>query len=330
VRRREFITLLGGAAVAWPFAARAQQPAMPVIGFLDIRSPDSMADRLVGFRQGLRETGYVEADNVTILYRWGENKIERMQELTAELVRRQVAVIYAGGSTAVVLAAKAATATIPIPIIFVVPEDPVRLGLVTSLARPGGNLTGINFFNTELVPKQLAILHEMVPRAVRVAVFVNPANVPTIQATERDAQPAARAMGLQIQMLRVSTSGDIDLAFSTFAREPPDALFIGTDGFLNSRRVQFVQQAARHRLPALYSGREFSEIGGLMSYGTNIANAFHQAGVYAGRILKGTKPTDLPVLQASKFELVINAQTARILGLSIPPSLLAIADEVIE
>ena len=328
MNRRELITLLGGAAATWPLGTRAQQPAMPVIGFLDLRTPDAMADRLRGFRQGLREIGYVEGENVRIVYRWGENKIEPVPELAAELVRRQVAVILAGGSTAVILNAKAATATIPI--IFIVPQDPVTLGLVTSLARPGGNLTGINFYNTELVAKQLALLHEMVPRAVRVAVFVNPANAPSNQAEERDAQPAAHAMGLQLQMLRVSTGREIDMAFATFAREPPDALFIGTDGFLNSRRVQFVQQAAHHGLPALYSGREFSEIGGLMSYGTDIADAYRQAGVYAGRILKGIKPADLPVLQSSKFELVINAQTARMLGLTIPPSLLAIADEVIE
>ena len=304
IKRREFITLLGGAAVTWPLAARAQQPAIPVIGFLDLRSPDAMADRLRGFRQGLRETGYVEGDNVTIVYRWAENKIERVPELLAELARRQVAVMLAVGRTAIAVAAKTATATIPI--IFIVPENPVSLGLVASLARPGGNLTGINFFNTELVAKQLAFLHEMVPRAVRVAVFVNPTNVPTIQAAERDAQPAARAMGLQIQLLRASTSREIDMAFATFARDRPDALFIGTDGFLNSRRVQFVQLAAHHRLPALYSGREFSEIGGLMSYGTNIADAYRQAGIYAGQILKGAKPADLPVVQATKFELVIN------------------------
>ncbi len=328
MRRREFIAVLGGSAALWPLAARAQQPAMPVIGFLDLRSPDAMADRLRGFRQGLRETGYVEGDNVTIVYRWAENKIERVPELLAELVRRQVAVMLAGGNTAAAVAAKTATATIPI--IFIVPENPVSLGLVTSLARPGGNLTGINFFNGELVAKQLAFLHEMVPQAVRVAVFVNPTNVPTIQATERDAQPAARAMGLQIQLLRVSTSREIDMAFATFARDPPDALFIGADGFFNSRRVQFVQQAAHHRLPALYSGREFSEIGGLMSYGTNIADAYHQAGIYAGQILKGAKPADLPVVQASKFELVINHQTARMLGLTVPQTLLVAADEVIE
>jgi putative ABC transport system substrate-binding protein len=327
LKRREFITLLGGVA-AWPVVARTQQQALPAIGVLDIRSPDAMAERLRGFRQGLRETGYVEGDNVMIVYRWAENKLDRVPELAAELVRRQVAVMLAGGNTAVVLAAKAATGTIPI--LFIVPEDPVQLGLVTSLARPGGNLTGINFFNSELVAKQLAFLHEMVPRAVRVALFVNPDNLPTIQATEKDVQPAARAMGLQIQMLRVSTSREIDMAFATFAREPPDALFIGADGFLSSRHVQFVQQAAHHRLPAIYTGREFSEIGGLMSYGTNIADAYRQAGVYAGRILKGAKPADLPVVQSTKFELVINAQTARILGLGVPQTLLVAADEVIE
>ena len=328
MKRREFITLLGGTAATWPLAARAQQSTMPVVGFLDIRSPDAMADRLRGFRQGLRDTGYLEGDNVTIVYRWGENKIDRMPELAEELVRRQVAVILASGSSTVVLAAKAATATIPI--VFIVPEDPVRLGLVASLARPSGNLTGVNFFNTELVAKQLALLHEMAPRATRVAVFVNPANVPNIEATERDAQPAARAMGLQIQILRTGTSREIDMAFAAFAREPFDALFVGSDGFLNSRRVQFVQQAAHHSLPAIYTGREFSEIGGLMSYGTNIAEAFRQAGVYVGHTLKGAKPAELPVVQSSKFELVINAQTARMLGLDIPDKLLATADEVIE
>jgi putative ABC transport system substrate-binding protein len=328
MRRREFITLLGGAAATWPLAAHSQQAAMPVIGFLDARSPDAMADRLRGFRQGLRDTGYIEGDNVTIVYRWAEGKINRAPELTAELVRRQVAVILATGNTPLVVAAKAATATIPI--LFIVPEDPVRLGLVSSLARPGGNLTGINFFNTELVAKQLELLHELVPRVARVAIFVNPANVPTAESTERDSQQAARAMGLQIQVLHVTTSREIDSAFAEFAREPPDAVFVGNDGFLNSRRVQFVQQAAHHRLPAIYSGREYSEIGGLMSYGTNVADAFRQAGVYAGRILKGAKPADLPVVQSTKFELVINAQTARILGLTVPSSLLSTADEVIE
>jgi putative ABC transport system substrate-binding protein len=301
---------------------------MPVIGWLDTRSPEAMADRLRGFRQGLREAGYAEGDNVTLVHRWAENKIDHVPELVADLVRRQVAVILVTGNTTAVLSAKAATATIPI--LFIVPEDPVRLGLVASLARPGGNLTGINFFNTELVAKQLAFLHELVPRAARVAVFINPASVANAEALEREAQPAARAMGLQIQILRVSTSREIDSAFATFAREPPDALFVGNDAFFNSRRVQFVQQAAHHRLPAIYTGREYCEHGGLISYGTNIADAFRQAGVYAGQILKGAKPAELPVVQSTKFELVINAQTAKILGLTVPQTLLVAADEVIE
>jgi len=328
MKRREFIALLGGAVAAWPLAARAQQRSLLTIGFLDIRSPDAMADRLRGFRQGLAETGYLEGDNVTIVYRWAENKIDQVPELVADLVRRQVAVMLVSGSTSAALSAKAATATTPI--LFLVGDDPVRLGLVASLARPGGNLTGINFFNTELVAKQLAFLHEVVPRAVRVAVFVNPTNAPNTDATERNAPPAARAMGLQLQMLRASTSREIDAAFATFAREPPDAVFVGNDGFFNSRRVQFVQQAAHHRLPAIYTGREYCEHGGLMSYGTNIADAYRQAGVYAGQILKGAKPADLPVVQSTKFELVINAQTARILGLTVPQTLLVAADEVIE
>jgi putative tryptophan/tyrosine transport system substrate-binding protein len=328
MRRRELITLLGGAAAGWPLAARAQQAAMPVIGLLDSRSPDALTDRLRGFRQGLGETGYVEGDNVTIIYRWAENNIDRVPQLMADLIRRQAAVILAGGNIAAIFAAKAATATIPI--VFIVPEDPVRLGLVTSLARPGGNLTGINFFNAELVAKQLELLHELVPRAARVAIFVNPASVTNTESIERDAPPAARAMGLQIQFLRASSSREIDAAFATFTRELPDALFVGNDGFFNSRRVQFVHQASHHRLPAIYTGREFSEIGGLMSYGTNIADAFRQAGVYAGRILKGAKPADLPVVQSSKFDLVINHQTARMLGLTVPDKLLVAADEVIE
>jgi putative ABC transport system substrate-binding protein len=320
--------LLGGTAAAWPLAARAQQPAMPVIGFLDTRSPEAMADRLRGFRQGLSESGYVEGDSVTIIYRWAENKLDRVPELVADLVRRKVAVMLVTGNTSAVFSAKAATATIPI--LFLVGDDPVRLGLVASLARPGGNLTGINFLNTELAAKQLAFLHELVPRAARVALFVNPANAPNTEATERDAPLAARAMGLQIQLLRASTSREIDAAFATFAREPPDALFVGNDGFFNSRRVQFVQQAAHHRLPAIYTGREYCEHGGLMSYGTNITDAYRQAGVYAGQILKGAKPAELPVVQSTKFELAINAQTARILGLTVPQTLLVAADEVIE
>jgi len=232
----------------------------------------AMTDRLRGFREGLREIGYVEGDNATIIYRWAENKPDQLPELAGELVRRQVAVVLAGGSVAAIFAAKAATSTVPL--LFIVGEDPVRLGLVTSLARPGGNLTGVNILNTELVAKQLAFLHELAPQAARVAVFVNPANVANAEALERELHPAARAMGLQIQIVRVSTTREIDSAFAAFARDPPDALFVGSDGFFNSRRVQFVHQASHHRLPAIYSGREYCEVGGLMSYGTNIADAY--------------------------------------------------------
>jgi putative ABC transport system substrate-binding protein len=327
MKRRAFITLLGGAA-AWPLAARAQQQATPVIGFVDARSPDAMADRLRGFRRGLAETGYVEGDNVIILYRWGENKVDRLPELAAELVGRRVTVIIGSGGIPAILAAKAATTTVPV--VFIVSEDPVRLGLVKSLARPEGNLTGINFYNSELVAKQLELLRELVPQGIAVAVFVNPANANTFEATSRDIEPAARAMGLEIKLLRASTSREIDAAFASLGSEQPNALFIGNDAFFNSRRVQFVQLAAHHRLPAIYSGREYSEIGGLISYGTNIGDAYRQAGLYAGRILKGAKPGDLPVVQSSKFELVINHQTARTLGLSVPDKLLVAADEVIE
>src|SRR5262245_52488803 len=272
IRRREIIALLGGAAAAWPLAARAQQATMQVMGFLDARFPDAMADRLRGLRQGLGETGYVEGDNVTLLYRWAENKVDRLPELAAELVRRRVTALIASGGIAAILAAKAATATIPV--IFIVSEDPVRLGLVKSLARPEGNLTGINFYNSELVAKQLELLRELVPQAVAVAVFVNPASTNTFEATLRDIEPAARALGLQIKLLRASTGRGIDVAFAALARERPDALFVGNDAFFNSRRVQFVQLAAHHRLPAIYSGREYSEIGGLISYGTNIGDAY--------------------------------------------------------
>jgi putative tryptophan/tyrosine transport system substrate-binding protein len=325
MRRREFITLLGGAAVAWPLAARAQQPATPVIGFFDVRSPDTMIDRLRAFRQGLKDTGYVERENVAIEYRFADNQVDRLPELATELVRRQVAVIATGGGPAALLAAKAATTTIPI--VFIVAEDPVRLGFVGSLARPGGNLTGINIFTIELAAKRLELLRELAPRASRIAVLVTAASAET---TVRDMEGAAPALGLQIQVFKVSAIREIDAAFATFARERPDALFVAGDAFLSGRRVQLAQLAAFHRLPATYALRDYAEAGGLMSYGPSITDAWRLIGIYTGRILKGAKPADLPVVQPNKFELVINTGTARMLGLTVPDKLLVAADEVIE
>ena len=326
--RREFITLLGTAA-AWPLATRAQQGAMPVVGLLNPTSlDDTNAGRLRAFRQGLKDTGYVEGENVALEYRWADGQNDRLPALAAELVGGQVAVIFVSGGSAVALATKRATTTIPI--VFIVNEDPVKLGLVTSLARPSGNLTGINIFNGELTAKRLGLLRELVPAAIRVAVLVNPANAVIAETTLRDVEPAARAIGLQTQVLNAGTSREITAAFATFVSERPDALFVGPDPLFSSRRVQLAQLATYHRVPAIFATREIAEVGGLMSYGTNFPDSYRQVGVYTGRILKGAKPGDLPVVQSSKFELVINAETARMLGLAVPATLLARADEVIE
>jgi putative ABC transport system substrate-binding protein len=327
VKRRAFITLLGGAAVAWPLAARAQQSAVPVIGYLNASVPDGYADDLRAFRQGSKESGYVEGENVAIDYRWGENQPDRLPVLAADLVRRRVAVIAAASAPASVAAVKATTT---IPIVFLVPEDPVRLGLVTSLSRPGGNATGINFFAAELAAKRLEVLRTLVPTVKRVAVLLNPAE-PTIAAANlRDVEAAANAMGLQIRLFNASTIAEIDAVFAALASDRPDALFISSGPFFGNRSVQLAHLATRHAIPAIGGPRRYPEVGGLMSYAASLAEAHRQAGVYVGRILKGTKPADLPVVQSSKFELVINATTARMLGLDVPPTLLAIADEVIE
>jgi putative ABC transport system substrate-binding protein len=328
MKRREFITLVGAAAATWPFAARAQQPTMPIIGFLNTTSPDGYTERLRAFRLGLRDTGYVEGENVAIEYRWAENQLDRLAALAAELVSRRVAVIATTGGQASAFAAKAATSTIPI--VFIVTEDPTKLGLVTSLARPGGNLTGINLFIGELAAKRLQLLRELVPAATRVAVLVNPVNAAITESTLRDVEPAARAMGVQVQFFNASTSREIDAAFATIVRERLDALFVAADPFFINRRVQLANLASHHSISATYSAREIAEVGGLMSYGTSLTDAVRQVGTYAGRILKGAKPADLPVVQSNKFELVINAQTARILGLTVPATLLTRADEVIE
>ena len=326
MRRRAFIAGLAG-ATAWPLVARAQQ-MMPVIGFLDSRTPEGLTDRLRGFRQGLKEVGYVEGENVTIVYRWAENQIDRLPALAADLVRRPVDVIVSSGGPAPTFAAQSATTTIPI--VFTAAEDPVKRGFVTSLARPGGNLTGVNFLNLELAAKTLELLRELVPAAARVVVLVNPVSTMNTESMLREIEPAARALGLQIQIAHASTNREIDVAFAAFERNRPDALFVNSDPFLNTRRVQLALLAGYYRIPAIYSGREFAEAGGLMSYGSDITDAYRQVGIYAGRILKGAKPGDLPVVQANKFELVINAQAARTLGLTVPLSLLAAADQVIE
>ena len=325
MRRREFVTLLGGAAAVWPLAARAQQLAMPVIGFVNGGSSNASARYAAAFRKGLNETGYVEGKNVTVEYHWLEGHYDRLPALMADLVRRQVAVIATPGSTPASVAAKAATATIPI--VFGVPQNPVQLGLVASLARPGGNATGFNIFLHEVAAKRLRLLHDLLPNAVRVAVLVNPAiGGPTL----RSVQEAAPTIGLQIHILNAGTVDEINAAFATLARERLDALFLAPDAFFTSHAVQIATLTARDRIPASYPNRDYVTAGGLMSYGTDVADMFHQVGVYTGSILKGTKPAELPVLQSTKFEFVINLQTARALGIEVPPGVLSIADEVIE
>jgi putative ABC transport system substrate-binding protein len=324
MKRRQFITLLGGAA-AWPLAVRAQQ-SMPVVGFVNGASP--VAGRADAFRKGLSESGFIEGQNVTVEYHWLDGQFDRLPSLMTDLVRRRVAVIATPANNLAAQAAKAATMTIPI--VFGVGDDPVKLGLVASLARPGGNATGINIFVQEVEAKRLGLLHELVPKAVRIAVLVNPANPPAAESTLIDITAPARTIGLQIQTLKASTSGEIEAAFAALARDRPDALFVSSDIFFLGRRVQFATLTARDRIPAAYASRDYVEAGGLMSYGANIVDSFRQVGTYTGQILKGAKPADLPVLQATKFEFVINWQTARALGLEVPSGVLSIADEVIE
>ena len=326
MRRREFIAFVGGAATTWPLAARAEQPAMPVIGFVNAGSSD--APLAAAFRKGLNEAGYFEGQNVTVDYHWLEGQFDRLPAVMADLVDRRAAVIATPAGNFAALAAKAATTAIPI--VFGVGEDPVKLGLVASLARPGGNLTGINFLGNELAVKRLALLHELVPKAVRIVVLVNPANIPATESALRDIPDAARAIGLQIQVLNASTRREIETAFATLVRDRADALYVAGDVFFTSRRVQFATLAASYRIPATYPSREAVEAGGLMAYDTDRVEMYRQVGAYTGQILKGVKPTDLPVLQSTKFDIVINLQTARALGLEVPPSLLATADVVIE
>jgi putative ABC transport system substrate-binding protein len=329
MRRRSFITLLGGAAAAWPRAARAQQPAMPVIGFLSGQSPDPNAANIVAFRQGLSEAGYVEGRNVAIEYRWAENRYDRLPALAADLVGRRVAVVVtaAGGSTPAALAAKAVTTTIPI--VFVSGGDPVKLGLVPSLNRPGGNVTGVSWITDELGAKRLGLLHQLLPRATVIAALVNP-NFPDVADQLRDLQEAARTLGLQLRVFNASTDSEIGTGFAALVQQRADALFVAGDPFFTVQRDKIISFAAHHTLPATYSSREWALSGGLMTYGASSPEAHRQAALYTGKILQGTKPSDLPVLLPTKFELVINRKTATVLGLDIPPMLLALADEVIE
>jgi putative tryptophan/tyrosine transport system substrate-binding protein len=328
MRRRQFIAFLGGAAVTWPRVARAQQPALPVVAFINSGTADVQATRLAAFRKGMSEAGYVESQNVTVEYHWMNGHYEGLPALLDDLVRRRVAVIATPGSNPAALAAKAATATIPI--VFGVAEDPVALGLVASLAHPGGNATGVNFFAAEIDAKRLGLMHELLPKVTRFAVLVNPTNATSAETTTKALKEAAPSIGLELLFGNASTPAEIDTAFAAFARERASALFIAPDGFFGSRGAQFAALAARDRLPASYVSRETVEAGLLMSYGTSFDDMFRQIGIYTGSILKGTKPADLPVLQSTKFEFILNLKTARTLGVDIPPTLLARADEVIE
>ena len=327
MKRRGFLTLVGAAAV-WPRIARAQRAAIPAIGFLNPSSGEAFPDRLRAFRRGLNDAGYSEGENISVAYRWAENQPERLLGLAAELAQRQVSVIVATGGSGPALAAKAATKTIPI--VFAVAADPVALGLVTSLSRPEGNLTGINYFSNELTAKRLSLLCQLVPTAVRFAVFIDPTNASNAEAILKDIKPIAEEKNLQLRIFKVASGRDIDAAFANFSHDPPDALFVGNDQFFTSRRVQLANLASRYALPAAFSAHEIAEAGGLMSYGTDLAEAWRQVGTYAGRILHGTKTADLPVVQSSSFKFVINRQTARMLGITVPPDMLSIADEVIE
>jgi putative tryptophan/tyrosine transport system substrate-binding protein len=327
MRRREFIIFVGSTAVMWPLAAPAQQPAMPVVGFLGSASPQPWVNYVAGFRAGLKEVGYVDGQNVTIEFRWAEGQYDRLPVLAAELVQRNVAVIFASGGPPSALAAKAASVTTPI--VFMLASDPIKLGMVASLNHPGGNATGVGLFNVAVEPKKLEILHQLVPKVMKIGVLVNPRN-PNAQTITTELQTAAGALGLQIHIVNAATPGEFGAAFTTLVQQQAGGLVVGSDPFFTNQREVLVALAAQHALPAIYEWREFTAAGGLVSYGTNISDAYRQAGIYTARILKGEKPADLPVAQPTKFELVINIKTAKALGITVPQTLAVAADEVIE